>query len=281
MRWLSGAAASAIVGTALAAGAASAEPTLEIKNAVASVIVVPETRNDIEVRILRSDPSLPPFRVTRFMGRTVVDGRLWGRVGGCDGGPPHRSVFVRGVGEVTADTAPAIVVRTPFDARVVAGGAVWGRIGYSSSLALTGAGCGDWLIADVRGPLKLVEAGAGDAHAGSAGAADLVTAGSGSISIREVRGPVKATDAGLGDIEIGEAGGPMKLSVAGSGKVRVDGGRVSAMDVAVAGSGDVAMRGEVGELKASVIGSGDIDVARVTGPVSKTVVGSGEVRIGS
>jgi hypothetical protein len=44
----------------LAAGAASAgEPTVEIKNAVARVIVVPEARSDIQVVFKSTNASLP------------------------------------------------------------------------------------------------------------------------------------------------------------------------------------------------------------------------------
>jgi len=263
------------------AGAASAAPVIEIRNAVAEVIIVPEPRADIEVRVLRSDPRLP-LHVSAFMGRTYVDGGLAGRIRGCRGSGEMSSVEVWGVGPVDiAAAAPRIVVRAPEDVKVVARGAVFGRVGYARSLDLVNAGCGAWLVADVNGPLKIVEAGTGDARTGRAGAADLVASGSGSIATGPIAGALKVADVGGGSIEVARVDGPIAVEVAGSGRVRIEGGHASAMQASVQGSGDIDLGGVAGALQASVIGSGEVDVARVTGSVERSVIGSGVVRTGS
>jgi hypothetical protein len=48
------------------------------------------------------------------------------------------------------------------------------------------------------------------------------------------------------------------VHVAGSGDVRVAGGRASDFDVTVAGSGDVHFGGVADNLKARIMGSGDV-----------------------
>ena len=58
----------------LAAGAASAA-SVEVKDAVARVTVIPENRTDIKVEVIQANPRLP-LEVRTFAGRTIVDGGL-------------------------------------------------------------------------------------------------------------------------------------------------------------------------------------------------------------
>ena len=58
---------------------------------------------------------------------------------------------MRGVGEVSWADMPQVVIRTPRDVDVDAGGAVCGTVGRSASLELGNAGCGDWTVANVEG----------------------------------------------------------------------------------------------------------------------------------
>jgi hypothetical protein len=280
MRWFTGALAAA--GGFALAGAAMAAPAVEINHAVARVIVSPEWRSDIKVEIVRSNPRLPPIHVWGFLGRTYVDGGLAGqRLHGCHGPVGAPSAFVAGVGEVSADAMPQILIHTPMDVRVAAGGAVFGQVGRSASLELANAGCGDWQVGNVRGRMKINVAGAGSARTGQAGAADLKVAGAGSIATRDISGPVAAMNVGAGDIDVASVQGPFNARIAGSGHVRAAGGHASAMQAQVAGSGDIALAGVADSLNASVVGSGDVRVLKVTGPIHKAVVGSGDVRIGS
>jgi Putative auto-transporter adhesin, head GIN domain len=265
----------------VSAGAACAAPTVQIDNSVVRVIVSPEPRADIKVDIVKTNPRLP-LRVWTFLGQTHVDGGFAGRrVRDCRGPATQPSAYVVGVGEVSADAMPQIIIHTPMDARVRAGGAVFGQVGRSASLDLADGGCGAWQVGNVRGRLKVSVAGSGEVRAGHAGAAELMAAGSGAIMTREVDGPVAAMNVGSGDIEVASVRGPLNARIAGSGHVRVAAGHASVMQASIAGSGDIALAGVADSLRVSVVGSGDVRVTRVTGPVSKAIVGSGEVRIGS
>jgi len=282
MRRLSGALAAA-VGLAAAAtvsAAPIAAPVVEIRNAVAKVIVSPEARKDIVVEVTHANPRLP-LHVWSFAGHTFIDGGLSQRLKGCGlrAGQPYANVL--GAGDVGPDTMPTIVIHTPMDTRLAASGAVWGQVGRTQTLDFSNDGCGDWELANVRGKLKVKQAGSGLTHTGQAGAADLSTAGSGSIVAREVAGPLTAINVGSGDIDVAAVNGAFLARIAGSGRVRVASGHASAMQATIAGSGDVALEGVADSLRASVMGSGDVHVARVTGRVSKAIIGSGEVRIGS
>jgi len=281
MRRLSGASAAA-VGLFWAASAVAApfSPVVEIQSAAAQVVVSPEPRSDILVEVVKANPRLP-LRIWRFAGHTYVDGGLNLRLRGCGqrAGQPYANIA--GLGEVSVDALPQIVVHTPLDARVAAGGAVWGKVGRSQNLDFANAGCGDWELANVRGKLKVKQAGSGVTRTGQAGAAELFVAGSGSIVTREVAGPVTAMNFGAGDIDVAALNGAFEARIAGAGRVRVAAGHASAMRASIAGSGGIALDGVADSLKASVTGSGDIRVTRVTGPVSKAIIGSGDVRIGS
>jgi hypothetical protein len=259
---------------------AIAAPSIEIENAAARVTLAPEARRDIRVDIFKPDPRLP-LRVWTFAGRTYVDGGLWGRMRGCGARGGQPAARVRGLPDIPVDALPLIVVRTPMDARISVGGEVWGQAGRSNSLELGNSGCGGWAVGDVRGRLKVSQAGSGDTRTGAAGAAELSATGSGSITTGAVAGPVLAMNVGSGDINIASVNGPLNARIAGSGQVRIAAGRATSMQASIAGSGGVTLHGVAGSLRATVMGSGDVRVAHVTGAVSKSVMGSGVVQVGS
>src|SRR3954467_10085128 len=102
---------------ALAASAAQAA-SVEVKDAVARVTVIPEARSDIKVEIVRANPRLP-LQVRSFGGKTIVDGNLDRKIRDCRGGGGDRArVYVRGVGEVSWADMPQIVIHTPRDADI-------------------------------------------------------------------------------------------------------------------------------------------------------------------
>ncbi len=257
-----------------AAGAAS----VEIKDAVVRVTVIPERRSDIKVEVISANPRLP-LEVRTLGGRTIVSGRLGQRIRGCHGSGEAVSVHVRNVGEVSWRDMPQVVIRTPVDVDVDAGGAVWGSVGRADSVRLGNAGCGDWTVANVAGKMAISQAGSGATRAGSAGAAKIRVAGSGDTVIGEVRGPLEVDIAGSGDVTAASVNGPFKIHAAGSGDVRVAGGHAGAMGVTLAGSGNVDFGGDADSLKATIAGSGDVRVRAVKGAVSKFVMGSGKVLI--
>jgi len=262
----------------LCAGAAQAA-SVELRDVVARVTVIPEARDDIRVEVLKANPRLP-LTVKASRGRTVVDGKLHWDVGACDrrGGKPV--VRVRGVGEVAWDDMPQIVIRSPRDLAISAGGAVFGAIGRTDSLDMVSAGCGDWTIGNVAGGLNYVQAGAGAARIGSAESARLRGAGSGDMVVGAIRNGITIDIAGSGDVRAAAANGPIDIKVAGSGDVAIARGSVTAMTVSVAGSGGVDFGGQAQSLKANIAGSGDVRARAVTGPVRKRVAGSGRVVVG-
>ncbi|WP_309605385.1 GIN domain-containing protein [Phenylobacterium sp.] len=269
----------AVAASLTAAGAASAA-SVEVKDAVVRVTVIPETRGDVKVEIIAPNPKLP-LTVRSFGGRTIVDGGLNHKIRDCRGKGERTSVHVRGVGDVGWADMPQIVIRTPRDVDVDTGGAVWGTVGRSASLNLGNAGCGDWTVGNVEGRMRISQAGSGDTHAGTAGEAKVRVAGSGDTQIADVKGGLAVDIAGSGDVSVVSVSGPVDVHVAGSGGVRIAGGTATGFDVAVAGSGDVHFGGTATNLKARIMGSGDVHVREVTGHISKTVMGSGGVSVGN
>lgn len=260
------------------AGAAQAA-SVEVRDAVARVIIAPEARSDIRVEMLTTNPSLPLSVRTRG-DQVIIDGDLARKIRNCSSRGGGSRVTVSGVGEVAYADLPQVVIRTPMDVDLQVGGAVFGAVGRSQSLKISNAGCGDWTIANVAGRVEASQAGSGDMRMGSAASAVLRVAGSGDLAMRKVAGELEADVAGSGDVKVAEVTGPrLQARVAGSGDVTVGGGRVDTMSATVAGSGDVRFNGEAGVLKATIVGSGDVRVRQVRGAVERSVMGSGEVRV--
>lgn len=262
------------------AGAASAAPSVRIKDAVARVVVIPEARNDIKVEFITTNKSLP-LTIRQNGADTIVDGDLrMNKIHGCNTTMGKTTIKVRGVGEVKWDDIPQIVVRTPMNVDVAGAGAVFGSVGRSDSLDLANAGCGDWTVANVKGELEVSQAGSGDTSVGSAGSAEISIAGSGNVRTQEVAGDLTVSIAGSGNAGAASVGGKIEINIAGSGDVAIAGGRARSIEVSIMGSGDVNHDGEVGDVEVSVAGSGDVRIAKATGNVSKSVAGSGDVHIG-
>jgi hypothetical protein len=150
------------------AGSASAA-SLDIRNAALRVVVIPEARSDVSVTILKANPRLPIRLPTDLAGGTVVDGGQWFAPFSspiwCDAG----GVNVWGVGRVAYADLPQIVVRMPLDARVSAGGGVFGAISAANRLDLSVSGCGDWVVGNVRERLGVSNSGSAAVRTGSAG----------------------------------------------------------------------------------------------------------------
>ena len=273
-------AASAAAVLAVSAASAAGAPSVEVRYAVARVTVIPENRPDIKVEVIQSNPRLP-LEVRTFGDRTVVDGGLGHRIRNCRGRADNVRVDVRGMGEFAWREMPQVVIHTPRDVNVDVGDAVWGSVGRSANLQLGNAGCGDWVVGNVDGSMRLSQAGSGDTRAGSAREANIRIAGSGDAAVGDIKGGVKVDIAGSGDVTVASVEGPLEVHVKGSGDVKVASGHATTMDVGIAGSGDVVFRGVAETLKARIAGSGDVRAARVTGSVSKTVMGSGGVTIGN
>ena len=265
------------VATAALLGASAAQAaSVEIKDAAARVVVIPEDRADVKVEFLTTNPGLP-LTVRTEGDKTIIDGDLRPRgVRTCHSVNGQASVGVRGK-TYDWEALPQVVIRMPLDAKVAAGGAVFGSIG---SLELSSAGCGDWTVGNVAGEATINLAGSGDVTVGTAGATSINIAGSGDVATAAIDGPLAANIAGSGDVEAAAVSGALSANIMGSGDVKVRGGAVGAVAVSIAGSGDVTVLATAQSLSARVAGSGDVRVTAVTGPVSKKVAGSGAVMIG-
>src|SRR5689334_676816 len=125
--------AAALVAVLTAGAAAPAlAASLEIKDAVAQVTVIPEKRSDIKIEILTTHPRLP-LKVKAGSQRTVIDGGLkFGRIRGCRGSGAFEAVEVTGVGDIAVRDIPQVVVHAPLDVEISAGGAVYGAIGRAA-----------------------------------------------------------------------------------------------------------------------------------------------------
>jgi len=263
---------------ALSAGAAQAA-SVEVKDAVARVTVVPEDRDDIKVEVMSPNAKLP-LSVRTLAGRTIVDGDLERKIRNCRGSGERASVEVRDLGSFSYAEIPHVVIHTPRDVQIETGGAVFGAVGRSTSLDLGNSGCGDWTVANVTGEAKISQAGSGDTRMGSAGSLKVRVAGSGDVATADVKGGLDISIAGSGSAHVKSVAGPLEISVAGSGDVDIGGGRATTMKVSIAGSGDVDFAGTADSLKARIAGSGDIRAGEVKGEISKTIMGSGSVRVG-
>ena len=268
-----------VASASIVAGAARADPSVEIRHAVARVTIVPEARSDVAVFVTRANPRLP-LRITREGDKVVVDGGLGWRNINCHNLFGRPAAFVWGIGNIGYDDMPQVVVRTPLRTTAAAGGAVFGAVGPGAGLDLANSGCGDWKVADQNGPLRLSLAGSGDVRAGTVAAAEVHISGSSDVYVRAARGGLTAAVSGSGDVDSATVNGPLRVRVRGSGDVKIHDGAVTDMNVSVAGSGDVRFGGVAQSLEANIAGSGDVSAARVTGLVSKHVAGSGDVSVG-
>ena len=113
---------------ALAAAAPAAAQSVEIKDAVARVVVIVEDRADVAVSVEAGAADLPALRLRREGDRTVVDGGLaerrfgvrQSRIRECRSGPDGAAepgqgatVEVRGMGRVQVSQAPRVIIGTP------------------------------------------------------------------------------------------------------------------------------------------------------------------------
>ncbi len=284
--------AGAAVGPALAADTGG----VRVDNAAARVVVIAEPRGDYQISIAQGRAGLKPLTLRRDGGVTVVDGgydhigwiwgpHVFGLSGGggglnCRGPAGSPRVTVPGRGDVAVADLPVVTIRAPMNARIGASGAVFGEVNLTDSLDLSNSGCGDWRIADVRGPVHIATSGSGDVRGGAAGEAHIAISGSSDVVLGPVNGRLETHTSGSGDIHTASARGGIETRISGSGDVVVDGGEAPEVAVTIAGSGDFRFRGTAGAVNVHIAGSGDVDIARATGPVSKHVAGSGDVNIG-
>ena len=284
-------AAAALAACAAAAPASAAE--VEIRNAVARVVVIVEDRQDVAVEVTQGRSRLPALQVRR-QGRDVrIDGGLrrtgmWGGdIRNCNAGRAGAaqpgegaSVEVRNLGRVRLEDAPLIVLRTPRYVDVSAEGAVFGAVGRGArSVELDSGGCGSWTVANVDGGLELSVCGSGSIRAGASRSLVANVGGSSSVAAGAT-GNLKTSVGGAGRVDVAAVSGQGDISIGGSGGVTVRQGRLDKLSVSIGGSGEVHYGGTTRDLNAAIAGSGSVYVAAATGSISRSIVGSGSVQIG-
>src|SRR3546814_20983177 len=106
------------------AGAADAA-SVEVKDAVARVTVIPENRTDVKVEVVAANARLP-LKVRSLGGRTLVDGDLDRRIRECRGSGERALLPVRSAGEVAGRDMPPVVIRPPRAGALATRGGGWG-----------------------------------------------------------------------------------------------------------------------------------------------------------
>ena len=134
------------------AGAASAA-TVEIRDAVARVTVIPEDRSDVKVEFLTTNRDLP--LTVRMMGAdAIIDGGFDHRITGCHPRHENSAASVRGLGRIKYEEVPQVVVCTP---RVV----VVRANGVADSLDAAFSGLGKIHVRQVTGSVSRSVTGGG------------------------------------------------------------------------------------------------------------------------
>lgn len=271
------AAAAMAAGLALA-GAARAAPSVEIRDAVARVTVIPEDRTDIKVEMLTLNRALP-LEVRTSGNETIIDGGLRHGIHDCHIRGDHPSASVRGVGRVDYKDMPQLVIHTPKGVTLEASGALVGVVGRAESVDLENSGCSAWTIADVAGSVSLRDSGIGDVRMGSAQQLNVHLSGAGDVHANRIGG-LEASISGAGGMTINDLSGAMRSNVSGAGKIHVLQGNAGAIRASISGAGGIYFEGTAESLDAQISGIGSIRVKQVTGQVTKAVSGIGHVTIG-
>lgn len=258
------------------AGGAQAATEVELKDIAAKVVVTPENRSDVELKVVYGTAKLPVIMVRTEGNTFIADGKLKHRGLDCKTGS---AVNVSGVGLVGNADLPTIYIKVPMDARVSAGGATFGTMGSSTHLEFNHGGCGSWTVGNVTNDAEVNIGGSGDVTMGSAADAQVNIGGAGNFKATTVK-KLEANIGGNGDIAVDRVDGDTSINIGGSGNVVITDGSAPNLDVNIAGSGDVRFGGEAHDVSISIVGSGDVRIKKVTGQVDRSIMGSGNVLIG-
>ncbi|ESQ75110.1 GIN domain-containing protein [Asticcacaulis sp. AC402] len=277
-----------VAAIAMATGAAaqmrliSDGPQIELRDLAARVVVTPEDRSDIDIKVRYGKAKVPALMISQRGNVTVLNGHL-------SGTSPRTSltihfdeetiqsgqVFISGMGKVKIDDLPLVFVRVPNNAVVKDNAYTLGHMKPSRSLDMIMHGSGQWTVEPVSGPLNIINSGAGDISVSTAGDTIVDNMGSGDINIQSVR-RLKLTQTGSGSFAA-QNGTDVEIFNQGSGDV----GLINARSVKAKmnGSGDLSLGNVMNGLTLVNNGSSDVSVQKIAGPVSLSLAGSGDVDI--
>ncbi|MDV6332533.1 GIN domain-containing protein [Asticcacaulis sp. 201] len=262
-------------------------PQVEFRDMVARVVVTPEDRSDVDIRVRYGKVKVPTLMVSQRGNVTVLNGHLSNpdRASGfnfrinihdddqvsVNGG----RVNISGIGMVNVSDLPLVFVRVPANAIVKDSAYTFGRVGAARNLDIVMNGGGEWAIDAVSGQLNIINSGSGTINVTSAGDSIVDNMGAGDINIGTVRN-LKAVLTGSGNFAVNQAAETV-LQNQGSGDVTLT--RTAGLKVQLNGSGDLSLGAVMGPLTVVNNGSSDINVGRVMGPVTLDLSGSGDVSI--
>ena len=262
-------------------------PQVEFRDMVARVVVTPEDRSDVDIRVRYGKAKVPQLMVSHRGNVTVLNGHLSDNAHGMNfklridldditSSGPRGSVFVSGLGQVDVNDLPLVFVRVPQNAVVKDTSYVFGQIGASNSLDFISSGSGSWNIGPVAGQLNVIDSGSAGIHAGPvSGDAIVDNMGSGDINLDATRG-LKISLSGSGNFTVQQAA-DVDLQNQGSGDVSL--GRIRSLKAGLNGSGDLSVQNVGGNFTLTNNGSSDVNIDRLMGQVSLDMSGSGDVRI--
>lgn len=264
-------------------------PQIEFRDLVARVIVTPEDRSDIDIRVRYGKANVPTLMVSRKGNVTTLNGHVTGtrRIETHDikftvgtfadtatlSG--RSSVYINGVGKVALGDLPQVFVRVPQNAVIKDSANSFGQIGPAKSLDIILNGAGEWNIAPVSGPLNIINSGSSTIHVASAGDTIVDNLGAGDINMGNARS-LKVTLSGSGNFNAGNAGNT-EVQSQGSGDVVL--GRVQALKASLSASGDLAVQNVSGAFTLVNCGSSDVGIEHIDGPVTLDMSGSGDVSV--
>lgn len=263
-------------------------PQVEFRDLVARVVVTPEDRSDVDIRVRYGKAHVPTLMISRKGNVTTLNGHISNAqrsreinlkfdINFADTTTitGRSTVNVNGLGRVPIEDLPMVFVRVPQNAVVKDSATTFGQLLPSKSLDFILNGCGEWDIAPVNGPLNIIDSGAGSVRVASAGDAIVDSLGSGDINIGNAR-TLKVTLSGSGNFNVGNAG-DTEVQSQGSGDVGL--GHVQSLKANLNGSGDLAVASVTSGFTMTNNGSSDVNISRIIGPVMLDMSGSGDVRM--
>lgn len=251
-------------------------PQIELRDLAARVVVTPEARSDIDIKVRYGKVKVPTLMVSQRGDVTVLNGQL-SRSG-------HRTrmsdesnqyVFITGFGRVKIEDLPLVFVRVPNNAVVKDSAHTVGHIKTSQSLDIIMSGTGQWTVEPITGPLNIINSGPGDIRLTTSGDAIIDNMGPGDISMDSVRN-LKLTLTGPGSFNAASAQ-DVQITNQGPGDIHIN--TVRSAKAKINGPGDLSLGQVMNGMTLVNNGPADVSVGRIAGPVSLNLAGSGDVNI--
>ncbi|EGF90939.1 hypothetical protein ABI_23510 [Asticcacaulis biprosthecium C19] len=255
-------------------------PQIELRDLAARVVVTPEDRSDIDIKVRYGKAKVPTLMISQRGNVTVLNGHLSGGKSKMnlhfnEDDLANGQVAIAGLGKVRFDDLPLIFVRVPNNAVVKDAALTVGHVKPSRSLDMIMSGAGSWTVEPVSGPLNIINSGAGDISVSTAGDSIIDNMGSGDINVQSVR-KLKLTQTGSGGFSAHNSQ-DVEIFNQGSGDVEVLNAR--SVKAKMNGSGDLTLGNVMNGLTLVNNGSSDVSVQKIAGPVSLSLAGSGDVDI--